>query len=77
MANFFSLIDITEDPLYIKGFAEGIRLAKLKGGVDYQNVKSLIINTDFDDAKIAFLLAVTEEYVAKIREEIAAFTEKK
>ena len=61
----------------IKGFAEGKRLAKLEGGVNYQSVKSLIINTDFDDEKIAFIMAVTVEYVAKVREEIAALTKKK
>ena len=71
MANIFKLIDISEDPLFVEGKLEG-KLEK-----QYEGVRSLIINTDFDDAKIAFLLAVTEEYVAKIREEIAAFTEKK
>ena len=60
MANIYKLIDILEDPLYVKGKLE----EKLEG------IKSLIINTDFDDTKIAFLLAITVEYVASVRKEI-------
>ena len=71
MANIFKLIDISEDPLYVEGKLEG----KLEG--KYEGVKSLTINSDFDDEKIAFIMAVTVEYVAKIRAEIAELTKKK
>jgi hypothetical protein len=57
MANIFKLIDISEDPLYLKGKLEGI--------------ESLIINTDFDDARIAFLMAVPLDLVLQTRQKLA------
>ena len=76
MANIYKLIDISEDPLYVKGIKEGedkgeamgeAKLSKAK----YQDTRSMIINTDFDDVKIAYILSVSEAYVAAIRKEIS------
>jgi hypothetical protein len=64
MANIFKLIDISQDPLFVEGKQEG----KLEGKLE--SVKSLISNTEFDDAYIAFLMAVPKEYVMRIRLQI-------
>jgi hypothetical protein len=65
MANIFKMIDISDDPLYVKGINEGLLEGKLEG------VESLIINTDFDDARIAFLMAVPVDLVLQTRQKMA------
>ena len=60
MSNLFALIDITKDALYVKGIKE----AKL------QSVGLLIINTEFDDAYIAFLMSVSVEMVNETRQKL-------
>ncbi len=81
MANIFKLIDISQDPLFVEGKQEGKIEGKVEGKVEgkiegklegilegkLESVKSLVINTDFDDAHIAFLIAVPKEYVTNIR----------
>lgn len=69
MANIFKLIDISEDTLYVKGKLEG----KLEGEYEtkVESVESLIINTDFDDARIAFLISVPTQLVTEIRDRLA------
>ena len=72
MANIFRLIDITGDPLYIKGFNEGVEKGILKGKFrhQYEAVKSIILKTDFDDDQIAYMLSILVEYVAIVRKEV-------
>lgn len=64
MANIYKLIDISEDPLYVEGKLEGYLEKEIYG------VKSLIINTDFNDERIALIMAVTIELVEKLRDEL-------
>ena len=64
MANIFRLIDITGDPLYIKGFLEG------KFKQRYEVVKSTILKSDLDDARIADIFSISIEYVAIVRKEV-------
>ena len=68
MANIFRLIDITGDPLYIKGLNEGIEKGKLKAR--YEVVKSIILKSDLDDARIADIFSIPIEYVAIVRKEV-------
>ena len=72
MANIFRLIDIKGDPLYIKGFNEGVEKGILKGEFrhQYEAVKSIILKTDFDNAQIAYMLSILVEYVAIVRKEV-------
>ena len=72
MANIFRLIDITGDPIYIKGFNEGVEKGILKGEFrhQYEAVKSIILKTDFDNAQIAYMLSIPVEYVAIVRKEV-------
>ena len=67
MTNISKFIDVADDPLYLEGKLEG----KLEGYLEkeIENVKSLIINTEFDDAHIAFLMGVHLELVQKLRKE--------
>jgi hypothetical protein len=55
--------DIETDALYLKGTAKG-REAK-----DYVFVTNLLVDTDFDDAKIARLADVTLAFVQKVKDE--------
>ena len=76
MANIFRLIDITGDPLYIKGFNEGFEKGFKEGFLkgefrhQYEAVKSIILKTDFDNAQIAYMLSIPVEYVAIVRKEV-------
>ena len=65
-----------------QGIEKGINLGIEKGidlgiekGVSIKEKEfatSLIISTDFDDAKIALLVGVTEQYVVDLRNELQA-----
>ena len=65
-----------------QGIEKGINLGIEKGidlgiekGVSIKEKEfatSLIISTDFDDAKIALLVGVTEQYVIDLRSELQA-----
>ena len=68
MANIYKLIDISEDPLYVKGTKEGVDYGMDKA--TRGNIRSIILTMDFDDAKIAYMLSVPIEYVAAVRREI-------
>ena len=70
MANIFKMIDISEDPLYVKGIKEGKFESKI------EDVKSLIIKTEFDDSYIAFLMSVPVELVNQIRQKLVGEKEK-
>jgi hypothetical protein len=59
--------DIETDALYLRGTEEG---AAKK---DYIFVTSLLINTDFDDAKIALVANVTLAFVQTVKDERANF----
>ena len=65
--------DVTKDLRFIQGFEEGIRRVteqRIRKEASEKNLTftiSLIQNTDFDDAKIAFLVGVTAEYVKNLR----------
>ena len=65
--------EIETDALYLrgeeKGIEKGIELEAAKK--DYIFVNSLLINTNFDDAYIAFVANVTLAYVQKLRLELA------
>ena len=69
MSNLFGLIDITKDPLYMKGFKEGKALALIK--IKLENVTSLIINTELDDARIAFFMSASVDIVSETRHKLA------
>ena len=77
MANIFKLIDISDDPLYVKGIKEGKTEGKLEGILEgkfkgkLEGVESLILNTDFEDAYIAFLMAVPVDLVQQTRQRLA------
>ena len=73
MANIFKMIDISDDPLYVKGIGEGKLEGKLEGLLEgkLEGVESLIINTDFDDARIAFLMAVPLDLVLQTRQKLS------
>ena len=77
MANIFKLIDISEDPLYVKGIEEGETKGIIKGEIKgklegkLEDIQSLIINTDFDDSYIAFLMAVPVQLVKETREKLS------
>ncbi|MBL7814072.1 MAG: hypothetical protein JNL70_03625 [Saprospiraceae bacterium] len=72
MENIFKLIDISEDTLYAKGKQEGKLEGKLEGKYEgkIEAVESLIVNTDFNDEHIAFLMAVPVQLVVDIRERL-------
>ncbi len=61
-----------------EGIEEGIDLGidlGIEKGVSIKEKEfatSLIISTDFDDAKIALLVGVTEQYVIDLRSELQA-----
>ncbi len=57
-----------------KGIDLGIDLGieKERANKELQFATSLIISTDFDDAKIALLVGVTEQYVIDLRSELQA-----
>ena len=73
MANIFKLIDISDDPLYVKGINEGELRGELRGELKgkLKGVESFIMNTDFDDAYIALLMAVPLELVQQTRQKLA------
>lgn len=80
MENIFKLIDISEDPLYVKGIKEGEDRGAVKGKLEgklegkyeaqIESVESLI-NTDFDDERIAFIMALPTRLVTEIRDRLA------
>ena len=51
-----------------KGIDLGIEQGEAKKNKEFAT--SLIISTDFDDAKIALLVGVTEQYVIDLRSEL-------
>ena len=53
-----------------KGIDLGIEQGEAKKNKEFAT--SLIISTDFDDAKIALLVGVTEQYVTDLRSELQA-----
>jgi hypothetical protein len=67
--------DIKEDALYQIGTKKGIEKGIEKGRSeeaakkDYIFVTNLLLNTDFDDAKIASVAAVTLGFVQQVKEE--------
>lgn len=69
-------IDITKDPLYIKGYKKGYIKGFKKGyegslnKARFQRVEPLIL-TEFDDAYIALLMAVPLELVKQTRQKLA------
>ncbi len=69
IANIFKLIDISQDPLYVERKQEGKQEGKREGVLEGKrvSVQSLISNSDFDNAYIALLLAVPQDFVASIR----------
>lgn len=81
MENIFKLIDISEDPLYVKGIKEGEDRGAVKGKLEgklegkyeaqIESIESLIINTDFDDERIAFIMALPTQLVTEIRDRLA------
>ena len=72
--------DIETDSLYLKGTEKGTQIGIEKGieiGVekeaarkDYVFVRSLLLNTDFTDDKIADVAAVTLAFVQKVKSEL-------
>ena len=72
MEKIHKLIDISDDPLLVRGKVEGKAEGKAEGLIEgeLKGVKSLIINSDFDDAYIAFLIGVPIELVTKTRQEL-------
>ena len=72
MEKIHKLIDISDDPLIVRGKVEGKAEGKAEGLIEgeLKGVKSLIINSDFDDAYIAFLIGVPIELVTKTRQEL-------
>lgn len=56
------------------GREEGIKMGLKEASErkDYAFVKNLLLNTDFETARIAALTGVTEAYVSKIRSEISS-----
>jgi hypothetical protein len=62
--------DITTDFLYLEGQQKGRVEGEQKK--DRNFVSSLIVNTDFDNEKIAFLANVSLDFVEKIRKELVA-----
>jgi DNA-directed RNA polymerase subunit RPC12/RpoP len=76
MENIFKLIDISEDPLYVEGklegIDEGIVIGKIQGMLEKEisNVKSFIINSDFNDERIALILSTDVDVVEKIRDDL-------
>ena len=73
MANIFKLIDISEDPLYVKGIekgkTEGILEGEIKGKL--KGIEALIINTDFDNSYIALLMDVPIQLVMETRKKLS------
>lgn len=69
MEKIHKLIDISDDPFLVRGKVEGKAEGLIEG--ELKGVKSLIINSDFDDAYIAFLIGVPIELVTKTRQELA------
>ena len=77
MANIFKLIDISEDPLYVKGIEkgktegilEGILEGEIKGKL--KGIEALIINTDFDNSYIALLMDVPIQLVMETRKKLS------
>jgi hypothetical protein len=67
--------DISQDYLYNKGIEKGEILGIEKGKSIF--VENLIINTDFDDTKIASLSDVTIDFVKKIRHQLQNADKKK
>ena len=72
MTNIFKLFGISEDPLYMKGIAEGRAIAKAEGKIEgkIESIESFIIKTDFDDESIANLLSVSLDLVKKTRQNL-------
>ncbi len=68
MTNIFKLIDISEDPLYMEGIAEGKAKGIAEGKIE--SIESLIIKTDFDDESIANLISVPLDLVKKTRQNL-------
>lgn len=60
------------DPFYKRGQAKGIEKGIEKGAEakSYEFVKNLILDTDFDDTKIASLAVVPESFVNKVRADL-------
>ena len=67
--NIFKLIDISEDPLYVKGIEEGETKGEIKGKL--KGIEALIINTDFDNSYIALLMDVSVQLVGETRKKLS------
>ena len=59
--------DIETDALYLRGTEQGIELHT------YITVINLLVDTDFDDAKIARIAKTTLDFVQKVRDERPLF----
>jgi hypothetical protein len=64
------VIDILIEDARAKGFEKGYKIGislSYKEAINRTFSKALIDDTDFDNAKIATLVGVSEEYVANLR----------
>ncbi|MFC6101278.1 hypothetical protein [Olivibacter domesticus] len=61
------------DPLFRRGEAKGEARGKAEGEAkkNYEFVSNLILETKFSDAKIAQLAIVSEDFVQKVRADLA------
>jgi hypothetical protein len=71
------IFDIKQDIRFQQGIEQGVEQG-IEQGISIQDAenkrafaKSLIENTDFEDTKIAMLVAVSKEYVSALRKELA------
>jgi hypothetical protein len=68
--------DIETDYLYLRGIENGLEKAMQKGGIEEREqntlmfVTNLILNSDFDDFKIAQLSNSTLDFVRKVRNDL-------
>ncbi len=61
-------LDVKSDPFFLEGKEEGIEIGMTKK--DFENVKHLLINTDFPDEQIAFYLNVKLAFIDEVRNKI-------
>ena len=67
----FGLIERINEDLYNQGIEKGIEKGEAQKEYEknYAFAKSLLLNTDFDVSKIAQLVGVTTEFVAKVKKD--------
>lgn len=68
MTNLYKLIDITNDPLYVKGREVGYGQGYREGMLS--SVRSVILSTKFDNRKISSLTGIKRKVVKELRKEL-------